>query len=116
MKHILCHYCKKEIKDRDELVTASNWFRLRPFHYVCFQKKESETSLSIKSWKPVNGTTGNISAALMLLLALWMLFTDSLGAVGDLIGIIAIYPVGLRLLSLMFIELTLPKISPDKTR
>lgn len=106
----ICKYCKKEIKDRDELVTASNWFRVRPFHYRCFQKLEQETSAMWLAWTPVNGPSGNVTVLLMLVLAIWMLVTNTLGLIGDLIGILALYPILLRLISLFSIENKIPKV------
>lgn len=116
LKNVVCHYCKKEVKDRDNLVTASNWFRIKAFHYNCFKEQEQDTKLSVNSWNPVNGGAGNVSFAIMLALAVWMLFTNTLGFIGDLIGILALYPIFLRFLSLIFIESTLPKFSSDKQR
>ncbi|GGD02764.1 hypothetical protein GCM10007216_36940 [Thalassobacillus devorans] len=116
MKHVICHYCKKKVKDRDELVTASNWFRIKPFHYKCFKEQEQEITVSINAWNPVNGPAGNLSFIIMFVLAVWMLFTDTLGMIGDLIGLVALYPVFLRILSFVLIELTLPKISTRKKR
>ncbi|SES96018.1 hypothetical protein SAMN05421676_102216 [Salinibacillus kushneri] len=114
MSKIHCHYCARRIRDRDELITASKWFRLKAFHYQCFQDLEQESTLIRNVWIPVNGVSGNISAILMLLLSIGMLATELLGYIGDLLGVIALYPVILRLISLLFIEMRLPNYIENK--
>lgn len=114
MSKILCHYCKREVRDQDELITASKTFRLKPFHYQCFQEQEKETTSQRALWIPVNGVSGNVIFLLMLALATWMLFTDAFHYLGDLIGFIALYPVILRVLSYFIYEIRLPKLDPNK--
>ncbi|WP_181349325.1 hypothetical protein [Thalassobacillus sp. CUG 92003] len=109
MKSNICRYCYKEIRDRDELITASNWFRLRPFHYRCFELLEQDTRTIAGNWSPVNGSAGNVTTVLMTILAVWMLATNALGLIGDLLGIIALYPILLRVLSFFVYEMKLPK-------
>ncbi|MBN8237246.1 hypothetical protein JF544_18530 [Halobacillus kuroshimensis] len=116
MKSNMCRYCYKEIKDRDELVTASSWFRLRPYHYQCFEKLVQDTRTVAGVWKPVNGLTGSVNLLVMLILAVGLLGTDLLGSIGDIIGVIALYPLFLRLLSYMIFERPLPKLAPEKQR
>ncbi|MRG86842.1 hypothetical protein [Salinibacillus xinjiangensis] len=114
MSHKVCNICGKAIRDRDELLTASKWFRIKSFHVECFEEMEKEETVARNMWIPVNGTSGNISFILMLALATWMLFTETLGYLGDLIGIIALYPIILRVISFLFIEYKLPKFIADK--
>ncbi|WP_102027894.1 hypothetical protein [Salirhabdus sp. Marseille-P4669] len=109
-----CHYCKKTIRDRDELITASRRFRVKPFHYKCFQQLEEQTDSQKALWIPVNGITGNITVLLMLAVAGWMFFTDFFLHIGDFIGVVALYPVVLRIYSFLFIERKLPKYDPNK--
>lgn len=108
MKASLCRYCYKEIKDRDELVTASSFFRIRPFHFVCFKKVEQETSSMGLGWKPLNGPSGTISFFIMFILAIVMLTTTTLHTIGDIIGVLALYPVILRIISYITIERRIP--------
>ncbi|WP_077624440.1 hypothetical protein [Sediminibacillus massiliensis] len=110
MKPTICRYCHKEIKNRDELVTASNWLRIHPFHYVCFNKKDKETATIHTAWRPVNGTAGNITFLIMLVLAIWMLATNTWGIIGDLIGLVALGRVMVRVASFLWIERKLPKV------
>ncbi|MBA2174646.1 hypothetical protein H0266_06945 [Halobacillus locisalis] len=111
-----CRYCYKEIRDRDELVTASNWFRVRPFHYRCFELVEQDTKTIAGAWNPVNGRTGLVTVVLMLLLFLVMITTNILGGIGDLLGFLALYPVLLRVFSYLVYEIRLPKYIENKPR
>jgi hypothetical protein len=114
MGKVFCNYCVQEIRDQDELITASNKFRLKPFHYKCFQEQEQETKTQFGLWIPVNGMSGNITTVLMLALALWTLLTDVFHTIGDILGIIALYPVLLRVLSYFIFERKLPKYIENK--
>ncbi|MCP8615312.1 hypothetical protein [Salirhabdus salicampi] len=114
MGAIVCHYCYKPIRDRDELITASSWFRVKSFHYVCFQKVEEETTSRRSMWTPLNGVPGTISVVVMTALSFWMLLTNTLNQLGDLIGILAIYPLLLRIVSIFKYEIHLPKFVPNK--
>ncbi|WP_163529441.1 hypothetical protein [Halobacillus ihumii] len=114
MKPKMCRYCYKPIRDRDELVTASNWFRIRPYHYRCFQEVEQDTKTIVGTWTPINGPAGLVTMILMLALALWMYSTNTLGVIGDIIGLLAFYPVLLRVASFVFIESKLPKYVENK--
>ncbi|MCT2535790.1 hypothetical protein NC661_07655 [Aquibacillus koreensis] len=105
----VCRYCHKEIKDRDQLVMGSNFLRLQPFHYVCFQEVEKEGTTVWNYWKPLNGPSGNIRIILMAVLAIVLLVTDLLGEIGDLVAILSLYPVLLRVISIFFFELKIPK-------
>ncbi|KHE72220.1 hypothetical protein [Halobacillus sp. BBL2006] len=112
----ICRYCYKEIQDRDELVTASNWFRVRPYHYRCFELLEQDTKTIAGTWTPVNGVTGIITIMLMLILSVVMFTTNILGGIGDLLGILAFYPVFLRIFSYFVFEIRLPKYIENKRR
>lgn len=105
----VCRYCNKEIKDRDQLVTASNFFRMKPFHSVCFKELEKEVKTLWGFWRPLNGVSGNTRAIIMGALAVWLLGTDSLEMIGDLIGVIALYSVIIRIMSYFFFERKIPK-------
>ncbi|MRH44942.1 hypothetical protein GH741_20060 [Aquibacillus halophilus] len=105
----ICRYCYKEIKDRDELVTASNFFRIKPFHFVCFNELEKEVRTLWGFWKPLNGVSGNTRAIILAIVAAWLLFTDSLGEIGDLIGVVALYSVLIRIMSYLFFEIKISK-------
>ncbi|MBN9656122.1 hypothetical protein J0K78_17735 [Halobacillus sp. GSS1] len=112
----ICRYCFKKIQDRDELVTASNWFRIRPYHYRCFELLEQDTRTIAGTWTPINGRVGLVTVFLMLVLSIVLLLTDLLGRIGDLVGFLALYPVLLRILSFFIFEMHLPKYVENKNR
>lgn len=116
VKTNMCRYCYKEIRDRDDLVTASNWFRIRPYHYRCFEKMEQDTKTIAGTWTPINGRVGLITVLLMAVLSGLMLLTDLLGGIGDLLGVLALYPILLRVLSYFVFEMPLPKLADDKRK
>ncbi|SDK48616.1 hypothetical protein [Sediminibacillus albus] len=109
MKQLTCRYCGKTIQKRDQLITASNWLRVRPYHYVCFSEVEKEASTIYNNWTPVNVAAANITSLIMAVLAGWLLFVDTWGLIGDLIGALAFYRVLIRLFSYFFIEINVPK-------
>ncbi|MGP4061866.1 hypothetical protein [Halobacillus sp. H74] len=112
----VCRYCYKEIQDRDELITASNWFRVRPYHYRCFDLLEQDTMTIAGTWTPVNGRAGLITVILMVIFAAALSMTDFLGSIGDLIAILALYPIFLRIFSFVVFESRLPKYAENKRR
>lgn len=112
----ICRYCFKKIQDRDQLVTASNWFRIRPYHYRCFELLEQDTRTIAGAWTPINGRVGLVTVFLMLVLSIVLLFTNLLGRIGDLVGFLALYPVLLRILSFFIFEMHLPKYVENKNR
>ncbi|QTM98524.1 hypothetical protein ERJ70_03955 [Sediminibacillus dalangtanensis] len=109
MKLTICHYCGKPIEKRDQLVTASNWLRVRPYHYVCFDEVEKESSTIYNSWTPLNGPAGNITAVIMAVLSGWLLLTDTWGLAGSLIGFVALYRVLIRFAALIGFERKVPE-------
>ncbi|KGX90756.1 hypothetical protein N781_06500 [Pontibacillus halophilus JSM 076056 = DSM 19796] len=111
MRPVFCKYCSKPIDDRDELITATNYARIYPYHYLCYQELEQETTTVQRVWKPLNDGLGTYIAFLMLILSGWFAFTDTLGAVGDIIAALSLYPIGLRVLSFFLYELRVPNQS-----
>ncbi|WP_138420629.1 hypothetical protein [Aquibacillus sediminis] len=109
MKQPICMYCHKPIQKRDQLVTASNMLRIKPYHYVCFKEVEQEVSTIWNLWTPINSASGNIRFVLILIIAIWFLVTDVLGGVGDLIVLLATYPIVVRMVSFFLYEQRLPK-------
>ncbi|MBM7571621.1 hypothetical protein [Aquibacillus albus] len=103
-----CHFCHKQIERRDQLIVGKRFFRIRPFHYICYNKMEQETKTPWGFWAPVNGLAGNIRAVAMIGLAIWFLASDTLEDVGDIIAILALYQVFLRLLSYFLYERNIP--------
>lgn len=69
-KPVFCDHCKKPIEDKDELVTATYYFRIKPFHFRCFEKYIKHSAHGAFTYRQINGTTGNISFLLTIVLAL----------------------------------------------
>lgn len=109
MKAIICKYCNKPIENQDQLVSATKFFRIRCFHYVCFQQLEQEVKTPWGFWTPLNGTTGNTRFFIMLLITVWFFVTDYLNGIGDLIGAIALYSLIVRGTAYVLYERRLPK-------
>lgn len=108
MNSVYCRYCYEDIKDRDELVTATNYFRIHPYHYRCFEEVEQETIATVRSWKPLNGPMGNITFVILFLFVGLMALTDVFGEVGNVLGALALYPIMLRVLSFFIYEIRVP--------
>ncbi len=114
MSSVYCRYCYKDINKRDELVTATNYLRIRPYHYRCFGEVEQETIATVRSWKPMNGPMGNITFAILLIFVGVMALTNIFGEVGNLLGALALYPLILRVLSFFLYELRVPLHREDR--
>jgi len=108
MDSVYCRYCFKDIHDRDELVTATNWFRIRPYHYRCFEEVEQETIATVLTWKPLNGPMGNITFTILLAFVGLMALTDLFGEIGNLLGALSLYPIIIRILSVFIYEVRVP--------
>lgn len=109
MRAVICPYCHKPIEKRDQLISVTNLFRIRPYHYVCYQKVEQETKTIWNFWTPLNGLVGNIRLVILASLALWFLITNSLGLGGQLIGVIALYNVMIHITAFFLYERKIPK-------
>jgi len=116
MTSVYCRYCYKDIKDRDELVTATNYLRIRPYHYRCFEEVEQETFATVRSWKPINGPMGNIAFVILLIFVGIMALTDVFEEIGNLLGALALYPIILRVLSFFMYELRVPVQKSEKKK
>lgn len=104
MESDVCRYCYRKIKSRDELVTAFRWMEVKPYHYVCYQELQKETTIFWKAWKPLNGWEGNTAALLLMVVAVLFLFTRIGEETGKLVGVIALYPLLLRGMSYFLFE------------
>lgn len=113
MNHV-CHYCKKEIRDRDELVTASKWLSIRPYHYRCYDLAIQEIETIGNNEKPLNNIPNTVISIVMLVVAVYFLATAALGSVGDLLGVLSLYPISMRLVSYFRYERPLPAFMENK--
>ncbi|MFC0523348.1 hypothetical protein ACFFGV_07100 [Pontibacillus salicampi] len=104
MDSVYCRYCTKDVEERQQLVTATNYFRILPYHRRCFEKVEEETIALTRSFKPVNGLAGNVTAFVLLAVALLFAFTPLLSMIGNVIAVLCLYPVVLRVISYFLYE------------
>lgn len=110
MKLIICPYCKKPIEKRDQLVTVSNMFRIRPYHYVCYQKVELEVKAIWSLWTPLNGISGTVRFIILLGIAIWLLTTNKFGLGGQLLGLFSMYNVIVHITAYLLYDRRLPKL------
>ncbi|SIS47107.1 LIM domain-containing protein [Salimicrobium flavidum] len=109
-----CHYCNKPIRDRDELVTASKWLSIRPYHYRCYNLAAQEVETIGNNEKPLNNIPNTVVSVIMLVVAIFFLMTTTLGAVGNLLGVLSLYPSIMRVLSYLRFERQLPAFLENK--
>lgn len=104
MRPVICRYCYKKIETKDQLVTAFRWVTIKPFHYLCYQEIQQETDIFWLSWKPLNGWEGNLTSLLLTVLAGWLIWSETGGMAGNIAGVVALYPVALRIFSYYLFE------------
>src|SRR3989344_8618986 len=98
-KVIKCFYCGKQIKSKEDLITAAYFiFRVKPYHSSCYSKRLNSLENLFLGNQPLNGIWGNISAFLSPLIVLIVLLRVGLSWIfAALILIIGILPIALRL-------------------
>lgn len=75
---IICEQCHKVIEEKEDLVTASIFFRVKPYHYFCYGKDVRGARSVFFTNHPLNGISGHISYLLALLMTVALfLFTKS---------------------------------------
>ncbi|WP_433745535.1 hypothetical protein [Falsibacillus pallidus] len=101
-KKVYCEKCVKEIKFRDDLVTAVLFLKVVPYHSDCYAKDLKSAKTFFLDNKPLNGFSGNLGFVLALILAIgWSLISAGLSKWWSLLVIIAI---GYRLYSYIMFE------------
>lgn len=109
-----CRYCQKPIRDRDELVTAAKWFSIRPYHYICYDQAAREVERIGDNEKPLNNMPNTIISIIMLSVSIFFLAGSALGSIGDLLGVLTLYPPWMRVLSYVRYEHPLPVFLENK--
>lgn len=75
---IICEQCHKVIEEKEDLVTVSIFFRVKPYHYFCYGKDVRGARSVFFTNHPLNGISGNLSYLLTLLMTVALfLFTKS---------------------------------------
>lgn len=76
-KPIICEQCHKVIEEKEDLVTASIFFRVKPYHYFCYGKDVRGSRSVFFTNHPLNGLSGTISYLLTFLMTVALfLFTE----------------------------------------
>jgi hypothetical protein len=106
-KEIYCDFCSKQIKIRDDLITATMMLEVVPFHEGCYGSNIKGAKTLFISNEPINGFSGSLFAVISLILAvLWGIFAD--GSM-KLVALIALVPVVYRFYSYFKYERHLEK-------
>lgn len=87
-KVIYCEKCRGPIKCRYDLVITSFFLSLVTYHNECYSEVLKSTRTLFVSNRPINGTSGNASAIVSLLVAIIALFIPSLRILA-IIGVIS---------------------------
>lgn len=106
-KTIYCDMCTKEIKVRDDLVTATLLFEVVPYHEECYAKDLKGAKTIFLDNQPLNGFSGNLFFFLSIILAIvWSLIAEN-----ELkwLSLLALIPVGYRLYSYFIYERNIEK-------
>lgn len=74
-KALVCKACKKEIKDKDELVTVNHYLQVIPLHHDCFDKDDRGVMATLFSNHRLNGWTGYCSFIIMVIIGFVLFFT-----------------------------------------
>jgi len=94
-KAIYCEKCGGEITGSDDLVVTNNFFSIVPYHEKCFSRELKGLSSIVVGNVPINGTMGNVSVVLAVIICIAALFIKEL----RYISIIAFLFLGIRLYS-----------------
>lgn len=71
-KRIICESCKKEIKDKEDLVTVNHYLQVIPLHNDCFDKDKRGVMALLFSNHRLNGWTGILSYILVVIIGIWL--------------------------------------------
>src|SRR5699024_3866240 len=61
-KPVICEHCLTEITDKRDLVTASFFIFIVPYHAYCYAQGVKGVKTFILNNYPLNGVSGNLSA------------------------------------------------------
>ncbi|WP_407270210.1 hypothetical protein [Radiobacillus sp. PE A8.2] len=64
---VYCTKCLKEIRVRDDLVTATSFFIVDPYHTACYAEDLKGAKTLFLSNEPINGFAGNFVTIVALL-------------------------------------------------
>ncbi|MFZ3577958.1 hypothetical protein [Virgibacillus sp. DJP39] len=76
-KAVYCDKCLLEIKVRDDLVTATIFFEVVPYHEECYSKDLKGAKSLFLTNQPINGFSGNIIILVIIALAItWAIVAE----------------------------------------
>ncbi|MED1564610.1 permease [Bacillus paramycoides] len=91
----ICHICKKRIVRKQDLITATWYFRFYLFHNICFKQQKLFTSRFI----PINTLFSFFLIIYGLIAGSILMFTEP-----SIIWLIFLIPILYRLLSYYYVE------------
>jgi hypothetical protein len=103
-KEMHCESCLMPIKTRDDLITVWAFFKVRPYHRSCYENSLKGAALFVGN-QPINGFSGNLTAAAAFILAWVPLFTD----ITPGLSIVCLLFVLMRVYSFVRFEKQLPQ-------
>ncbi|WP_409252718.1 hypothetical protein V1502_01980 [Bacillus sp. SCS-153A] len=106
-KEIYCDFCQKQIKVRDDLITATLMYEVVPYHERCYASNIKGAKTLFISNEPINGFAATFYIVLTVILAIiWAIFAESSMKAASLLMLI---PVGYRIYSYIRYERHLEK-------
>jgi hypothetical protein len=101
-KTVYCDKCAKEIEVRDDLVTATLFFEVVPYHSECYARDLKGARSFFLDNQPLNGFSGNFGFILVTIIAIgWLFFAEN---PSKWFSLFAIIPIGYRLYSYLIYE------------
>ena len=82
VNQIICYSCKKEIKTNKDLVTAVYFFRIKPFHLLCYSKvweRYAFFPIFLNSFPITHYLFGKMYTILMPIFGVFLLFLSLSG-------------------------------------
>jgi hypothetical protein len=101
-KTVYCGKCGNEIKVRDDLVTATLFLEVVPYHTGCYARDLKSVRTLFLDNQPLNGFSGNFGFILVTIMAIgWLFFAENSS---KWLSLLAIIPIGYRLYSYLIYE------------
>lgn len=94
-KIIHCERCCGEITDIDDLVVTNKLLTIVPYHEKCFSREVKGLSSIFVGNTPINGTMGNVSTILAVIVGVIVLFIQEL----CYISVVSLLVLGIRFYS-----------------
>ena len=94
-KKIYCEKCTGEIITRDDLVVASIFLSIVPYHEECFSKELKGLSAMFVGNSPINGTMSNIITIITVIIGIVTLFIKEF----RYLSLVSVLVLGIRLYS-----------------